>query len=375
MDLIPVNNARTRRAFLELPIEIYRDNPYWIRPLDKDIEAVFDPEQNNYFDQGEARRWILEDGGEIVGRIAAFYNHRLASEYDRPTGGLGFFECIDDEQAARALFDGGIEWLRRRDMEAVIAPVNFGEREKWWGLLVEGYDREPNYRCNYHLPYYRALFEDYGFEMLFRQFTYGRPISRKIPTDDREIARQITSDDRYHFEHVDKSALPRFAKEFSTVYNRAWSAHEAVPDISTTQARSLVRKLEPIMDEDITLFAYFEEEPVGFFICIPDLNQIFKHLDGRMNWFGKLKFLWHQWRGTCRKMLGLVFGIVPSHQGTGLKEALIGTMYDRIEPLDRYDFMEMNWIGEFNPKMMHLAESIGGETLKIHHTYELQIAP
>jgi hypothetical protein len=137
-------------------------------------------------------------------------------------------------------------------------------------------------------------------------------------------------------------------------------------------AAGIMKKLKPIMDERIIWFGYENEEPVAFMVALPELNQIFKHLNGNLNWLGKLKFLFHKLIGTNKKMLGLVFGIVPEWQGKGMESALIIAVGEKLlNGYVHYTEMEMNWIGDFNPKMMRVAENIGGEIRKVHATYRL----
>ncbi len=175
MTTVEVIDNRTTKEFLNLPLKLYKNEPNWIRPLDKDINDVFDPSVNKTFRGGECMRWIIKDDSDkTIGRIAAFINKKIANQgNDQPTGGVGFFECIDDQEAANLLFGTGKKWLKAKGMGAMDGPVNFGEREAWWGLLVSGFDIDPNYKCNYHLPYYRALFENFGFLLYFNQYTFG----------------------------------------------------------------------------------------------------------------------------------------------------------------------------------------------------------
>ncbi len=371
MQIVPVNSSSTRRQFLELPLKIYDDQSKWIRPLDGDIEEVFDPNQNKFFRKGEAQRWVLKrDSGEVIGRVAAFYNeNRVKKKGEPPAGGMGFFECIEDKEAAFRLFDKCKEWLEERGLEAMDGPINFGERDRWWGLLVEGFDREPNYRCNYNPPYYKKFFEDYSFKVYFKQYTYYRPVQEELSEKIKQKAHRIRRNKDYHFDYIEKNNLERYAKEFTTVYNKAWSNHKGVNKMSAKIALKLMQQMKPVMDEEIVWFGYYKDEPIAFFIMLPELNQLFKHVNGKMNWWGKLKFLWHQWRGTCRKMFGVVFGVIPEHQGLGLEGAIAKAAGDYIQPLNRYDDMELNWIGDFNPKMMRVAESIGARQVKTHHTY------
>jgi hypothetical protein len=140
--------------------------------------------------------------------------------------------------------------------------------------------------------------------------------------------------------------------------------------MTSAQAKAIIHQLKPIIDEKIVWFGYFQEEPIAFFIMLPEVNQIFKHVNGKLDWMGKLKFVWHKWRKTCNKMFGLVFGIVPEHQGKGVEGALIMAARQMVQDdYHRYENFEMNWIGDFNPKMLRVAEQVGGYIAKTHITY------
>ncbi len=369
--VIPVNDRSTEQEFLQLPVRLYQGHPYWIRPLDQDVINVFDPKKNKSFRHGTAARWILEDeSGETVGRVAAYENKKSKNKgNDQPTGGMGFFECIEDQQAANMLFDACKQWLQQKGMEAMDGPINFGDRDKWWGLLVDGYELEPNYLQHYNFPYYKDLFEAYGFKTYFQQYTYGRktrdPLSPKLA----DKARKLEDDKAYSFRYMRLNNLPKYVEDFRVIYNQAWGGH-GVPDMSKAQAKAIINQLKPIIDEKIVWFGYHNEDPIAFFIMLPEVNQIFKYVNGKLNWLGKLKFVWHKWRKTCNKMFGLVFGIVPAHQGKGVEGALIMAARQMVQDdYHRYENFEMNWIGDFNPKMLRVAEQVGGYIAKTHVTY------
>lgn len=360
-----------RKAFLTFPIALYKGTP-WIRPLDKDIEGVFDAKVNKTWREGEATRWLLKSGdGKIIGRIAAFVNQKTATKDNaQPTGGVGFFECINDQEAANLLFDTAKAWLISKGMEAMDGPINFGDRNAWWGLLVDGFHLEPNYQCNYNPPYYRDLFESYGFQVYFKQFTYAR--RTYDPLDPRLLkkAKLILSNSDYSFHHVKKKELEKNAAAFRTVYNAAWARHTGVAEMSEAQAVNVIKRMMPIMDEKIIWFGYYKDEPIAFYVNLPEINQVFKYVNGKLDLIGKLKFLYHQWRQTNQKMLGLVFGLVPEHQGKGVDGALIESTRVMVqEEYKRYPYLELNWIGDFNPKMIRVAEQVGGDISKTHHTY------
>lgn len=372
MKLIEVKDKQSAKQFLLLPVELFKNEKHWIRPLDKDINTVFDKEQNKNFRHGELIRWILkDDSANIIGRVAAFINKKtVKKDNDQPTGGMGFFECIDNKEAAFLLFDACKGWLEERGMEAMDGPINFGDRNQWWGLLAKGFEIDPNYQCNYQFPYYRELFEAYGFQTYFKQITFIRKV--KDPLNPRliEKAERIFQNPKYSFKHIRLKEIDTYTEYFRDIYNAAWANHKGVPQLSLPVAKHLMKQMKPIIDEKIMWFGFYEEKPIAFFIMLPEVNQIFKHVNGRMDVIGKLIFVWHQWRKTNKKMFGMVFGIVPDHQGKGVEGAIVETVRRRVQgDYQRYEDFEMNWIGDFNLRMIHVAEQVGGDRGKIHITF------
>lgn len=372
MKIVEVSTPQHVRAFLMLPVKLYKHERKWVRPLNKDIESVFDVEKNKAFRHGEAIRWILlNDQGETIGRVAAFVNQKTTHKgNDQPTGGMGLFECINDRAAAFMLFDQCKHWLQARGMEAMDGPINFGSRDRWWGLLIEGFDREPNYQCNYNFPYYRDFFEAYGFQVYFYQFTYGRTVNGPLSEKLAHKADLIAHDPDYTFRYLEKEELPKLAEYLHEVYNRSWANRSENPELTLQQAKMLVKQMKPIMDNRLLYFGFFKGSPIAFFLSLPELNQIFKYVDGQLNLWGKLKFLWHTFRKTNRKAFGILFGVVPEHQGKGVDGAIIMKARKVLqETYNRYDEYEMNWIGDFNPKMINVVEQVGGNIVKRHATY------
>ncbi|WP_109831385.1 hypothetical protein [Reichenbachiella versicolor] len=370
MEIREVTTEADRVAFIQFPVELYKNEPNWIRPLDKDIESVFDENINPTFKFGKCTRFLLRKEGKVIGKIAVFVNERTSSMNDQPTGGVGFFDCIDDQDAANMLFDQAKDWLVAEGMEAMDGPINFGERDKWWGCLVDGYDIEPNYQCNYNFPYYESLFEAYGFRIYFKQFTFIRNTFDAFHPRILHKSRMLNEDPNYHFEHMRLKNMSKYAEDFRVVYNKAWTSHEGVAEMSKEQAKGIMKQMKPILDEKIVWFAYYKGEPVAFYVNLPEVNQLFKYVNGKLDWKGKLKFVWHKWRKTNKKMLGLVFGVVPEHQGKGLDGALVMATAQMVQKdYKRYPKLEMNWIGDFNRRMILVVKQVGGEIGKTHHTY------
>lgn len=373
MKLVEVNNKSTEKEFLLLPVRLYKNDKNWIRPMDKDIRAVFDPEKNKNHKQGEAIRWILKnEDGLTIGRIAAFYIKKVSEAQEQPTGGVGFFECINDKDAAFELFNVAKAWLIERGMEAMDGPINFGDRNNWWGLLVDGFHK-PNYQMPYNFPYYKELFEAYGFKEYFKQYTYKRTMRSSVDFTPRfyEKAESILENKDYTFRHITKKEYEKAHLYFLEVYNKAWAGHSGVKAMTEQQAKATFKMLKPIADVKLLWFAFYKEVPVAFFISIPELNEIYRHLNGQWNLWSKLKFLYMLKTGKCKNGLGLVFGVVPEHQKKGVEGGLVISFVKKMAWKDgfHYNDIEMNWIGDFNPKMMKVVEQVGGLIHKTHITY------
>src|SRR5690554_1828164 len=172
MQLIEVNDRVSRKLFHKVPHNIYKNDPNWACPLEGMIENTFIPEKNPSFKNGDAMRWVLlDDDNKLLGRIAAFYNNDKAFIYEQPTGGCGFFECVDDQECANRLFDTARDWLKEKGMEAMDGPVNLGENYMNWGLLADGYMPQ-GFGMPYNPEYYVKLFQNYGFKLYLEQYCY-----------------------------------------------------------------------------------------------------------------------------------------------------------------------------------------------------------
>ena len=348
------------KEFLLVNVELNKSNPNYIRPLDKDINEVFDKKKNKAFRFGEAIRWILKDNaGTRIGRVAAFVNKKYRNNGDDvPVGGIGFFECINDQAAADMLFDVAKHWLLQKGMQAMDGPINFGERDRWWGLLVEGF-QPPVYCLNYNPPYYKDLFEKYGFKNYYNQICFGLDPTKEI--NEKFMARhaQVAANPAFKARYIDKNHLEKYAADFAIAYNKAWAGHGGLKELKKEQVLLMFKKMKPVMDEKLIWYAYHNEDPIAIFTNLPDLNQWFKYLDGKFDFWHKLKFLWVKKTKPNKKFTGLVFGVVPEFQGKGIDAYIINEAKFVIQPLKRYTEYEMQWIGEFNPKMINVTESFG----------------
>jgi hypothetical protein len=366
-----VDGAAMVQQFLELGDRLYAGDPEYIRPLDEDIEGIFDRSFNVHFEQGDACRWLLFDAqGQVQGRVAAFYT--LNSDGITRQGAMGFFECCNNKAAAFLLFDTCAQWLKERGCTYMDGPVNFGDRDSFWGLMVAGF-KNPAYRENYNPPFYQDFFESYGFEMIIGQQT--SEIDQATFNAERfgKLSSRVFNNPRYTFKHFLWSQSRAFASDFVTIYNQAWAHHENFRPMTEGKMRMHLRKLKPIMLQEYAWFVYADGEPVGFYINVIDVNQVFRRLKlkGRLTLWDKLRFLWHRRKVT--RLRGIIFGIVPKFQNLGLETGLIMKLREQALKEQRFVSSELAWIGDFNPKMLSMLESLGCRTIKVHNTYRKQL--
>jgi len=367
MNVIYVASSKTISKFLDVPRYIYKNDPNWICPLDKDVEAIFNQATNPFFKHGTCERWVLEDNnGIVIGRVAAFINEKKAFQYDQPTGGMGFFECIDDKDAAFALFDTAKKWLEEKGMKAMDGPINFGENDSFWGLLVDGFT-PPSYGMNYNPPYYQGFFNAYGFERLYEQITNHLDIRKPFPERFTKIANWVAAKTGYTFEHFSKKNAGKYVKDLMEIYNDGWKDFDSFVPIKEETLEESFKKMETIMDEKLIWFAYIDGEPASFVVIIPDANQMTKHLKGKLGWIEKLQFLYYRWKGVNR-MRAVVMGTKAKYQKHGLESALFIKLKEYVIPLEQYDELELSWVGDFNDKMLSLHDATGATFGKKHLT-------
>lgn len=366
MKAVEVVSRQQQQEFLAFPARLMAQDTAYIRPLDKDVEAVFDSSKNILFREGTCTRFLFINQGKTVGRVAVFINPRY--ENDFPVGGFGFFDVINDQTTANFIFDFCRKWLEGKGMKGMDGPINFGERDKFWGLLAEGFTPPP-YGMNYNPPYYRHLMQNYGFQVYFNQLCYSRAIGAEVSQIFMLMHQRHSANPDLKAIHLDKSQLRKFAQDFTHIYNAAWAAHGEGKQLTEAKGQAMFQEMKPVIDEKLCWFVYHGEEPVAMWINLPDINRWMAPLKGKFGLWEKIKFFWQKTTVANPKMVGMVFGVVPRWQKTGLDAFMIveGTRY--IRENTAYTETEMQWIGDFNPKMMRIAERLGAKVTRKLTTY------
>jgi GNAT superfamily N-acetyltransferase len=370
MNLIQVEGEDSFKRFLDLPKNLYKDDENWTCPLDIEIRDIFNPEKNKSYKKGEAVQWILEDdNAQVIGRIAAFYDKSKIKEY-MPAGGCGFFECINNQEAANVLFDAAKEWLMGKGLKAMDGPINFGENLFHWGLLVDGFMPQ-GLGMPYNFRYYNDLFENYGFKNYFEQYSYHKDFTEPWPERQYKFAEYLSSRPEYSFKHLNYRDLDLFIDDFVYTYNTIWEDyHEDYSPLSNDDVRTMLTDMKLILDPELIWFAYANGKPCGMCVCIPDVAQILRKLgDGKLTLINKIKFFWNlKVVKTINRSRVVISGVIPEYQSKGIIAALFLQVYKKLEE-KKHKQWELSWTGDYNKPVLKVYESVGAYRAKTHITY------
>jgi len=371
--IVRVNNRNRERSFLRFPRKLYRKDPNYVVPFDREIRMAFDRKVNPYFNHGDAVRWIAVDGrNQVLGRIAAFYDRDKDEAEKMMNGGCGFFESVNDPEVAHLLFDTAKEWLTEKGYEAMTGPINFGENDTNWGCLVQGFS-PPVLGMNYNQPYYRELFEGYGFQLYYRQLSFQLDMDKTFPERFWKIAEWVNKKKGYTYSHFDPELKSKFVEDTVSIYNNAWKPMRK--DFTPMDPASLydeLRKIRDIMDPELIWYAYAEGQPIAFFMFLPDANQIFRHLNGRLHLVNKLRFLYYRRIHNIDRIRGTAAGVIPKFQNSGIESGILWQLNEVVKNKPHIKHIELSWVGDFNPKMINLYKNTGAYHTKTHFTYRYQ---
>ncbi|MEL7833919.1 hypothetical protein [Fodinibius sp. Rm-B-1B1-1] len=374
-DVELVESSQQIDAFHQLPFQIYEDYPQWTPPFRSEIERIFDEEENAFFNKGECERYLIKDGDKVLARFAVMNTPKRDEVLDPTMGGIGFIEMVEDHSVAEAMIDFAQQWHQKRGYNAMRGPINFGENDTYWGLLVENYDEPPIYGMFYHPPYYKTLLEQTGAQKLDDHWSYKRDFSQPIPERMQRITDRIEQRKDVSLRPIDKKNIYRDAEYIRKIYNDAWSdqditeREEEFTELTRDTVEDMINKLKPVLIPESVLLAFVDGEPASFIVCVPDLNEVSKETGGRLRWWHYPKLFWFKRR--AKHLRTLVFGTRPKYRKMGL-EALTftrGIQYTK-EAAPSLEYLEGAWVSESNWLMQRSLEALGCHHHKTHRTYK-----
>lgn len=359
-------------AFIELPYELYREDPYWVPPLRREQRKLLDRNKHPFYEHGDAELLLARDNqGTVVGRIAAIHNQLYLDIHHEPTGFFGFFESVNDPAVASALFDAARRWLAMRGLKTMQGPVQYSLNDEC-GLLVDGFDGSPYILMLYNPPYYRDLYEAVGLtkakDMLAYWGNRATVDANEAQFDRwRRVAKRAKQRHGIRTRIADMSNFAGEVETLKEIYNRAWTQNWGFVPLTDREIDLMANDLKLVIDPELVHFAYSGEEPIGVLIALPDYNQVLRHMDGRLWPLGILKLLWYQRK--IDRLRTIALGIVVEWQKRGIAPILMVEAYERARRRG-YKEGELSWVLEDNDLMNNAIENLGFKLYKRYRLYQ-----
>ena len=377
MEVIEVTTEKEFRKFLELPRKIYKNDPNWTAPFEFQMREKLNPKRNPFLEHGWIKMFLAVDGGETVGRIVASDDPRFNDENKSNIGMFGFFEAIDEQNVANALFDKAARVLKEeRKRDLLFGPVEFSTNYEC-ALLVDGFDAPAKVMMPYNARYYPRLFETWGFQKNRDLFSWWFDETAIFAEQWRPIVERLQK--RYGFE-----ARPISLKNFDADVARCLEVYDAGRSewwwarvsLTPEEVRSYAEKLRKIARPEQALLAEIDGKLVGFSITVSDFNEAARPLGGKLSWFGvpylgalRLKYRMKRVKGARM----MVLCVLPEYRRMGVAERLILDTFDYGRNVLKYENAELGWTDENNDKINHVLERVGAKRCKRYRVYQKDI--
>ncbi len=370
--IVPVDPTSRRQVkrFIKFHYRIYKGDENWVAPLIIDYLERLNPRKNPYFNHSKVQPFLAVKDDVVVGRLTAHENTQHVAFHDEPVGFFGFFESIDDQEVADALFAAAARWLGERGLERVRGPASFSVNGDPVGLLVDGFDSPPVLGMAYNPRYYQRLVENAGFEKVQDLFAYYFPVNGEVPDTVRRIAERALRDPKLV---IRKPDMKRYRDEIDGlrfIYNEALKMNWGAVPMTDEEFDHFSKELKLAVDPKLTFIAEYEGEPVGLSMVFVDMNKALQPAHGRLFPFGLLKILAKKRSIEWARLP--VLGVLEKHRMKGIDAVFY--YKSMIEGVKRgYRHGELSWILESNRMMMKILRHLGPEIYKTYRMYERPI--
>lgn len=373
MDQIIVKNITQNdiKKFLKFAFQIYKDDPNWVPPLFMDKMKILNKDKNPFFkDCNDMELFMAYRNNQPVGRIAAIKNDIHNEVHNENIGFFGFFECINDQEVANKLLDTVKEWLKKHNFDNMRGPANPTSNDEY-GALLEGFNDTPRLLMSYNPKYYLDLFEGYGLKKVKDLYAYDIQNSemqknKKI----KRVADLVKSRYKINIRSINMKDFKNELEIFKSIWNQTWVANWGFIPMSEVEIEAAAKDLKPLINPDLVFFAEIEDKVIGVVLAMPDYNQIFRTMKGRLFPFQFLKLYTQKKKITWARVIAL--GVIPEYQKKGIDGALY---YECLERAAKHGIMqgEASWILEDNLMMNRGAETMQGKIYKKYRVYQISI--
>lgn len=366
-----VEGGRDLERFMRVPWGLYGNDPAWVPPLLQQVKERLSPRHNPYFEHADAVYFLAERDGQAVGRISAQVC-QLVQEYQQAgTGHFGMFECEDRQETADALFAAGAEWLRQRDMQRVMGPVDLSINDEI-GMLIDGFNRSPCVMMGHHLPYYQTLVERSGFSKEIDLFAYYKSVNEKFSDRIEKSIKWAANDVNMKIRAVARKDYDRELRHVLDVFRDAWYDNWGYVPPTDSEVDHLIKQMRQVLDRGAVLLSEIDGELAGFIVILPNVNEYLRDLDGRLLPWGWLRLLMRLKFSACDTVRVPLMGVRKKFQrkrlGAAVALALIDTLRKEHMPVGA-KYCEMSWILETNSPMRGILESAGCQHDKTYRVF------
>jgi hypothetical protein len=373
----PVHTSEERLEFIHFQWEVYRDDPNWVPPLISERVELLDKDRHPFHEHADVELFMARRDGKPVGTIAALVNHRHNEVHGEQVGFFGYFEVLQDREAAEALLETACNWVREQGMTAIRGPETFSLNEEA-GLLVDGWNGPPVILMTYNPRYYVDFIEGAGFykamdllAYMVDMYEFG-PRGVNLPLKLRRVAKKIQERGNFTTRPADMSRYDEEVKRFKRIYDSAWEKNWGFVPPTEAEAEHIAHAMKSMIDPDLIWFAEKDGEPIGALFPLPDLNQALIKAyprPGVPEWWTLAKFLWH-WkvRRCVNIMRGFAGGVLEERRSLGVIAVLMVKLAEVAIP--RYRWCELSWILENNIKTRQICEFLGGTVYRTYRIYE-----
>lgn len=366
----PVDTRRQRKAFLDFPWQLYRDDPHWVPAIRSDEKRLLGyAGRHPFYERNAAQTFLALRDGQVCGRIAAILN-RVHNEYcGEQRGFFGFFECVDDQQVAAGLLDAARQWLVEQGVHAVRGPANPGVNYVL-GTLVEGFDSPPTFMMPYNPPYYGQLIESCGFRKCQDLYAYWGDVDMLPTVLERygAVAEQIAERFGVRVRELNPRQFKRDVREFLTIYNRSMEKHWSFSPMSEGELDVMAQGLRHLCLPDLVVGAEIDGRLVGLILALPDYNPRIQQIGGRLYPWGFLRLL--AGKRKIQRIRVLAANVLPEYQLMGVAVVLLRAIMPKALAGGIRE-AEFSWVAESNSLSRGSLEKSGTRRVKTYRVYDL----
>lgn len=374
IEIKPVLTKKDRKAFVTLLWDIFKDDPNWVPPLIMERMDIIDENKNPFFLHADVRLWIAYKDGEPVGRISAQIDELVEPQHGVKTGHYGFFDCIDDQDVANALFDTASKWLKENGMIEMIGPFSLSINEET-GMLVEGFDTPPRLLMGHARPYYQKLIAKYGLVKVKDTWAYTLDISTPIlpPTIQKLVDRAVDKG-QVKFRPINMDKYEEELKIILDIFNDAWIDNWKYIPFTEAELDHAVKELKMIIREDFTYIAEIDGVPQAMMVTLPNINEIIRDLDGKLFPFGVFKLLWRlKLKPSFKTVRVPLMGVRTEYQNSRLSGIMSFGLFEACRQSATKvgcEEAELSWVLEENTRLSKLLETIGCVKYKTYRLFQ-----